>query len=147
MKRFKALVVILAVFLLAGGCAGMPFSDDVWMVDLQSAMGGLNGQPDIQQFDYQFALSHREDHTFRNVSISLLINNHFIDRVEERKGQLEIALPYVYPLEHIKLFGQLTLDTANLTKEQIDGMGPVIAGVRIKWTDGDREFQKVETFR
>ncbi|HBV96322.1 MAG: hypothetical protein JL50_18100 [Peptococcaceae bacterium BICA1-7] len=146
MKKYLT-VLMLSLLLIASACSSGQTNSDPWALNLSAGMGGQNGSPDIQEYTYNMDLSHREKTIMKNVSVSLMLNDSFKNRIIEHDNKTDIIIGDLSPDTSYFLKGKLVLDTSGLTKQQIVDLGPVINGIAVTWTQDGKELKQSKTLR
>jgi len=141
MKKGLAFLLVI-LFAVLTGCSSGTADKDPWQYGMNTGLGGVNNNPDLQEFSYNLSLSQNSKQEFQNVKVELQINDKFQERILGKDGTLQVQVTALQPDDPITMEGKIRLDTRNMTKEEIMGMGPVIANISITWTQNGRTFTK-----
>lgn len=144
-KHFSFIMIVLLILVV--GCTSQQIPKDPWLLNASTGMGGLNSKPEIQEYNYNISLSHREKQVFENVSISLSVNNSFKNRIIEHAGNMDVKAGTMRANDECQIKGKMILDTHDLTKQQIIDMGPVIKELTITWNQDGKTITQIKQFR
>jgi len=148
-KHFSFIMIVLLILVV--GCTSQQTPKDPWLLNASTGMGGLDSkpeiQPEIQEYNYEISLSHREKQVFENVSISLSVNNSFKNRIIEHTGNSDVKAGTMRANDECQIKGKMILDTHDLTKQQIIDMGPVIKELTITWSQDGKTITQIKQFR
>lgn len=149
MKKVLLFAVIVLIVVFAVNWAVLDNRNEKgspWIINLGSGMGGLNGSPDIQEYNYSLTISHQGKNAFHDVSLTLVVNDNFQNRIIERSGLLNMDVIELGPGNSVNIAGEMVIDTRDMTKEQITALGPVIKAVNITWTENGLSHTETKQF-
>lgn len=140
-------VLMMFLLIIASACSSGQPNRDPWVLDISSGMGGQNDSPNIQEYSYTMDLSHREKNIMENVSVSLMLNDNFKNKIIEHDNKPDIIVGDLSPDTSYLLKGKIVLDTRGLTKKQIVDLGPVINGITVTWSQNGEVLKQSKTIR
>lgn len=137
--KWLTIILLFSMLLILFGCSEEP-EDDPWSMDVMIGRGGSNDDPAMQRLDYRIDVSYNGSNNVRIVDIIPLISGN--TAATEESQQVIEKKPASMSIE-----GKLTIDTGQLTKEQIIEAGPSITGVMILWEENGQIHETTKNLK
>lgn len=90
------------------------------------------------EVSYSFDLVNGDTKSYRVLSVEPMVKGSMTSSVKEQELAVKIE-KQIKPKDTVLIKGKLTLDTQNITKEELSGIFPVIISYKIK-LDNNREL-------
>lgn len=134
-KGFLLILATLIIFIFIG-CAGEQKSLDekgIKILSMSSSMGGVKGEEgnyNKQRFSYDLTLHNYEDNNFFITSVEPILGDKIKDRIVNKDIKV-IVSSEIKSKQSLSVKGEITINTENLSKEEIIALEPYIEEFKI----------------
>jgi len=140
----KLIILLVALLLMLFGCTAEQSNQDPWSMDMVTSMGGSQEDLTVQELEYQIDISYIGSNNVEIVDIEPLISKEPAVRARITEESQQVVEK---ESTNMSVEGKLIISTGELTKKQIEEIGPFITGVTISWQENGQIHETTKSLQ